>query len=75
MMQRTGLIGTLMLGLAMSFAMPSVVSSARHFAQCFQEIQQTNKALSPVERVVCGLILTSTGTAKPVRDAAQAPRT
>jgi len=69
------MIGAVLMGLiGLRATAPAFVSSARHFAQCFEGIQDTSKALSPMERVVFGLALASSDDSKQVRDAEPAPR-
>jgi len=53
------MIGMMAVGLIGGSAMPAFVSSARHVAQAVDAIQHTSSSLSPVERVVFGLILTN----------------
>jgi len=68
-MRRAWMIGTMAVGLLASS--PVFVTSARHVAQAVEAIQHTSHSLSPVERVVFGLILTNT-EARPA--AAETPR-
>jgi hypothetical protein len=55
------MIGIVALGLAVAAVQtfPAFVSSARRVEQCFRGIQGTSDTLSPVERVVFGLILSN----------------
>jgi hypothetical protein len=76
MIRKASIIGIVALGLALE-ATPGLVSSARHFAQCFRRIQDTSNALDPIERLVFGLVLANSNPPQrhDGRDAAPAPRT
>jgi hypothetical protein len=62
MIRKATIAGAVTLGLALAALQgtPALVSSARHFEQCFRGIRDTSNALSPMERVVFGLVLAST---------------
>jgi hypothetical protein len=63
MMRRTYWIGTAALGLALMVASPkfgALTASARQVEQCFRGIAGTSGALSPIERLVFGLVAAKT---------------
>ena len=62
-------MGLALAALQGSPAWGALASSARHFEQCLRGIRDTSNALSPMERVVFGLVLASTDT--PPRHPAQ----
>jgi Fe-S cluster assembly ATPase SufC len=76
MIRRAYIIGTVAVGLALATLQgsPAFVSSARHFEQCFRDIQGTSTTLSPMERVVFGLILANTNPQQ-TQGVSVAPRT
>jgi hypothetical protein len=63
-MRRASIIGIVVAGLAVTAAETSPVcvqlsASARKFQQCFRDLDRAGTSLSPVERFVFSLVLTT----------------
>jgi hypothetical protein len=77
MIRKASIAGTVTVGLALAALQgsPAFLSSARRFEQCFRGIRDTSRALSPVERLVFGLVLANADPPQrpPAPSAAETP--